>query len=257
MNLADLRGLERFSDCLKRRLALFFLMPTHQNVFCRNEIMSTCFSRPAPSPRYRELLTQYVQMHVHGEQFQHIPPEQTFAGQSLPRHAKTIKSLINAHAARTILDYGSGKGQQYQPVRVQLDDGREFPSIPAYWAVNAITCYDPGFAPHSRLPEGKFDGVVSTDVLEHCPEDDLPWIVEEIFGYARKFVFANVACYPAMKRLSNGENAHCTIQTTAWWESLIKKVAQRHPTVRYQVLLERPEQTAGGRPKLVVDTLSG
>ena len=45
MNLADLRGLERFSDCLKRRLALFFLMPTPQNVFCRNEIMSTCFSR--------------------------------------------------------------------------------------------------------------------------------------------------------------------------------------------------------------------
>src|SRR5580700_7142665 len=123
--------------------------------------MSTCYSRATPSPRYRELLTQYVQMHVRGEQFQHIPPEQTFAGQSLPRHAQSIKSLIDAHGARTILDYGSGKGQQYQPIRVKLDDGREFPSIPAYWAVDAITCYDPGFAPHSRLPEGTFDGVVS------------------------------------------------------------------------------------------------
>jgi len=219
--------------------------------------MSTSYSRATPSPRYRELLAQYMQMHVRGEQFQHIPPEQTFAGQSLPRHAQSIKLLIDTYGARTILDYGSGKGQQYQPIHVKLDDGREFPSIPAYWDVDKITCYDPGFAPHSKLPEGTFDGVVSTDVLEHCPEDDLPWIVEELFGYARKFVFANVACYPAMKRLSNGENAHCTIRPTAWWESLIKDVAARHPNVRYKILLERPDQRTDGRRELAVDALTG
>ena len=214
--------------------------------------MTLCYSRTAPSPRYRELLSQYVQMHVCGEQFHHIPPAQTFAGQSLPRHARAIKALIDAHAARTILDYGSGKGQQYQPMPVRTDDGREFPSIPAYWAVDQIACYDPGFAPYSKLPEGKFDGVISTDVLEHCPQDDLPWIVEELFGYARRFLFANVACYPAMKRLSNGENAHCTIQSTAWWRladpancgaasdrSLPIPVGARHPRGR------RPATTVG------------
>ena len=46
----------------------------------------------------------------------------------------------------------------------------------------AITCYDPGYEPHSRLPQGKFDGVLCTDVLEHCPQDDLEWIVGELFG---------------------------------------------------------------------------
>ena len=53
--------------------------------------MSTGYSRRAPSPRYRELLTQYVQMHVHGEQFRNIPAEQTFAGHSMPRHARRSK----------------------------------------------------------------------------------------------------------------------------------------------------------------------
>jgi hypothetical protein len=54
--------------------------------------------------------------------------------------------------------------------------------------------------------------VISTDVLEHCPgKVNVPWIVDEMFGYATRFVFANVAVIPAGKRLPNGENAHCTI----------------------------------------------
>jgi hypothetical protein len=219
--------------------------------------MSTGYSRTAPSPRYRELLTQYEQMHVQGEQFRHIPAEQTFAGQSLPRHAVAIKALIDTHQARTILDYGSGKGQQYKPMSVKLPDGREFASIPAYWAVDGITCYDPGYAPHKNVPQCKFDGVVCTDVLEHCPEDDLEWIVGELFGYARKFVYANVACYPAIKRLSNGENAHCTVQSTAWWQKLVHTIAAEHPHVRYQFLLEHQTKLPDGRQQLFADRLTG
>jgi hypothetical protein len=219
--------------------------------------MSTAYSRTTPSPRYQELLSQYVQMHVRGEQFQKIPPEQTFAGQSLPRHCVAIKRLIDVHAARTILDYGSGKGWQYRQVRVRLDDGREFPSIPAYWDVAAITCYDPGYEPFQQLPTGMFDGVVSTDVLEHCPANDLPWIIGELFGYARKFVYANVACYPAQKRLSNGENAHCTVQTSAWWEALVKPIAAQYPQVRYQFALDHLTGQPNGEKKLVTDLLSG
>jgi hypothetical protein len=219
--------------------------------------MSTGYSRTTPSPRYRELLTQYVDMHVHGEQFRHIPAEQTFAGQSLPRHAGAIKALIDAHGARTILDYGSGKGRQYQPLLVRTPEGREFPSIPAYWGVESVTCYDPGYQPFSQLPAGQFDGVICTDVLEHCPQDDMPWIVGELFGYARRFVYANVACYPAMKRLANGENAHCTVQSTAWWQALIDDIAQRHRDVRFQFLLEHQTTRADGQHQLVSDRLAG
>jgi hypothetical protein len=67
--------------------------------------------------------------------------------------------------------------------------------------------------------------VICTDVLEHCPEEDLPWIVGELFGYARLFVFANVACYPAMKTLPNGENAHCTIRPVEFWREIFQNAA--------------------------------
>ena len=70
---------------------------------------------------------------------------------------------------------------------------------------------------------------------EHCPEQDLPWIVDELFTYAKKFVFASVAGYPAGKLLPNGENAHCTQLDAAWWKNLFDTAAARHPQVSWEV----------------------
>ena len=69
----------------------------------------------------------------------------------------------------------------------------EHESVLDYWDLDEVYRYDPCYAPYSRLPEGRFDGVIATDVLEHCPEEDLPWIVGEMFSYAQRFVFASVA----------------------------------------------------------------
>jgi hypothetical protein len=196
------------------------------------------YTRAAPSPRYRRLLEQYQHMHLHGEQHLGIPPEQTFPGASLPKQAPGIKRLIKATSAATILDYGCGKGQQYWPRRiVDPDDGIDYPDIKSYWGVRSIQCYDPAYQPHNNLPTGKFDGVVCTDVLEHCPEDDIPWILGELFGYADKFVFANVACFPARKRLPSGGNAHCTIKPVRWWEEHLERVARARPAVVYEFRL--------------------
>ena len=41
-------------------------------------------------------------------------------------------------------------------------------------------------------------------------------VVDEIFNFAREFVYLKVSCCPAKKTLPNGENAHCTIQPPDW-----------------------------------------
>jgi hypothetical protein len=197
--------------------------------------MAAKYTRAAPSPRYRRLVEQYQLMHLHGEIHLGIPPEQTFPGQSLPKEAGRIKRLIKLTGAKTILDYGAGKGQQYWPLRVTDEEERiEYPDIRSFWGVAEIRCYDPAFAPFTQLPTGKFDGVVCTDVLEHCPEEDIPWIVDEIFSFADKFVYANVACFPARKRLPSGGNAHCTIKPVKWWEEQLSHVARPRDNVRYE-----------------------
>jgi hypothetical protein len=71
--------------------------------------------------------------------------------------------------------------------------------------------------------------------MEHCPEEDLRWIVAEIFSFARRFVYVNVACFPAEKLLPNGENAHCTIQPPEWWAGLFREAARRHPGIVWEL----------------------
>ncbi len=205
------------------------------------------FSRTSPSPRYRELIDLYRTMHQRGEQFHELAPEDTYAGQSLLRHVETIRNLVEMHAARSLLDYGSGKGRQYAGVAVKLPDGRRFESVPAYWGVDQVTCYDPAYEPYARLPRDQFDGVISTDVLEHCPQPDVGWVVDELFSFARRFVYANVACYPAHKRLANGENAHCTIQAPQWWGHVFRQASLGRPDIRYYVQLDEVVAGAEGQ----------
>lgn len=203
------------------------------------------YTRRNPSPRYQRLLTLYREMHREGERHLGIPPDQTFSGTSLPPEAGHVRRLIALTAARTVLDYGSGKGQQYHPLPFADPGGAVHLGIAAWWGV-AVHCYDPAYPAFATLPTGRFDGVVSTDVLEHCPEEDVPWIVGELFAFANRFVFATVACYPAQKRLPNGQNAHCTVRPLKWWRPLIERAVRDRPEVLYEFRLQVDEHTPEG-----------
>lgn len=196
------------------------------------------YTRENPSARYRELIRMYQDMHVHGERFLNVAPQHTFDGRSLQKEIVRIKRLVEQTGALTILDYGSGKGGGYEPHRLVVSGEGEWDSVLDYWGVDEVTCYDPAYVPYSKLPSGSFDGVICTDVLEHCPEEDIGWIVPEIFSYADRFVYLAVACYPATKRLPNGENAHCTIRPVEWWQDVIQRASAARPGVIWEAWME-------------------
>jgi len=219
------------------------------------------YSRQNPSPRYRELVTLYQQVHREGIPEQNLPGEDVYVGKSLIEHLPAIQALVQATGAKSLLDYGAGKGRVYAQRNIALSDGRIIPSVQDYLGVDRIACYDPAVPAHSTFPSERFDGVISTDALEHCPQEDMAWIVEEMFSTARKFVYANVASYPALKRLPNGENAHATQQPAQWWDSLLRSCAARHPSVTYRFKIRENagkrsllQKLVGPRPR--VTTLS-
>ena len=202
------------------------------------------YSRSNPSPRYLELTALYRSLHRDGETRLGLTAAETYPGVSLFPHVKRIKELIVRTGATTLLDYGCGKGMQYEPHRLMVPGVGEFDGVLEYWDVDEIRCYDPCFERYSTLPEGKFDGVISTDVLEHCTEDDIPWIVDEMFSYAQHFVFACIACYAAKSTLPNGENAHTTVRPFAWWQNIFSETAARYPNVIWKIFAEEHDDGA-------------
>lgn len=190
------------------------------------------------SERYKQLLELNKQMHE--------KQASGFNGQSLINVICQIGVLIQKFGCTSLLDYGCGRG----------DAQRHF-NVDALWGVRYFG-YDPaveGF-PEScsngagvslsfgrTLPADKFDAVISTDVLEHVPEDDLlGWVLDEIFSKAEKFVFIKVPTYEVEQWLPNGENVHCTVKPQEWWAEKLQEFSNKYNVPFGAVIKTRPEK---------------
>ena len=139
-----------------------------------------------------DYIAQYKEYHKDNKKYR---------GDNLAPQIHHILELIQMTQSTTLLDYGCGKGNQWT--------NNVLPVTP--------TLYDPAVPEHENKPNGQFDGVISTDVMEHIPEEQIPQVFQEISQYATRFVFLAIATDPAIAVLPNGENAHCTLKPLEWW----------------------------------------
>ena len=202
----------------------------------RREVLmaNTVYTREHPSPRFRDLMQVYKEMHRSGLPDAGKAADHLFTGKALFNHIPQVRTLVKRYEARSILDYGSGKGLLYSKKNFVIGDGTAITSVKEYWGVETIRCYDPGVPEFSEFPSEPADGVVCTDVLEHVPEEDIGWHLQELFRLGKRFVFSNVACYPAGKTLPNGWNAHVTVRPPSWWSEQVRQAARDWPGVAYE-----------------------
>lgn len=149
-----------------------------------------------------ELIERYRQMAANGG---------NFYGLAILQHAGEIGLLLQRHDARTVLDYGSGRGDAY---------AEPYSLHERAWHIPKPTLYDPAFPDIDEMPERRFDAVICSDVLEHVPEDEVDGVICDLLNHARKMVWASVCCRLAKKTFPDGGgNMHVTVKPMAWWRS--------------------------------------
>lgn len=209
------------------------------------------FTRDAPTQDYEVLLDLYRQMHGDADVAAAANPEEPkpFCGRALVRHVPAIAALIGETGASTVLDYGSGKGRSYDPLSGADPEGpmRSRPE----WPGVAVRCYEPAHPPFAELGENRYDGVISTDMIENAAPFDVAWIIDEMFARARAFVYVSTASYPAVKVLPDGRNAHATVEPLHWWHAQMALASRRHPDIRW--VLHCAELGRFGKSRQVVD----
>ena len=148
--------------------------------------------------------------------------EKVYSDAEPHKFAEQIKKIVEYFNAKNCLDYGSG-GSDLN--KTKLVNGEKFID---YVGLKKIKSFEPA---RNKKKKDKCDIVLCFDVLEHVFINDVPWVINDLFKYATKWIVINVACYNAAALLHNGENAHITVRPPSWWLGQIECISSLHPEI--------------------------
>ena len=119
-----------------------------------------------------------------------------------------ISLFIDYLKPKNILDYGCGNGILLKLLK------HKYPKI-------NIDGYDPAIKEFSVISNNHYDMIINTDVLEHIPKNDICDVLNHIKSLSNN-VFFCLHHGKAWTILSNGENAHITIEPKEWYHNLMR-----------------------------------
>ncbi len=139
---------------------------------------------------------------------------EAYNGSMTITYAKFINNILKKNNLKSLLEYGCGKANFYEK---EFEVANElYLPLKKYWDID-ISLYDPAVKKFSTLPSKQSDITICIDVLEHIPEEDMDWVLENIMNLSKKFVFLVVGSYPAQALLPNGDGAYILIKDAKWW----------------------------------------
>lgn len=148
--------------------------------------------------------TPEVISHNYVEQNKKLHASLPHYGISVLRHIETIKKMYDKTKARSLLDYGCGKGM--------LAKHLDFP----------IWEYDPAISGKDNAPRSA-DLVVCIDVLEHIEPEYLDGVLTDLKRVTKKVGFFTIATREANKKLEDGRNTHLIVENKDWWKEKLLK----------------------------------
>ncbi|MCB2106639.1 MAG: hypothetical protein KDE14_03010 [Rhodobacteraceae bacterium] len=146
---------------------------------------------------YRKMLAD---LHASSPQFGELPNKEFVL--------EGLGSLIGSTNAKTLLDYGCGKGVLKQHAA-------------ALWPDVEVFEYDPAIPGKDTLPQPA-DIVACIDVMEHIEQELVDDVMDYLAVLTKHVFFTTIALSPAFKTLPDGRNAHITLMPPDWWFAKIQ-----------------------------------
>jgi|GEM_PF-416284 len=197
---------------------------------------------PQFSKKGRQLLAMYTTMAEQGyERVDRTKVEEAFSDFELRDYRENIRTVFHKQKITTVLDYGCG-GSNWQAKGFDKATGQ---SAIDYFNLQQVYRYEPARGLDERQ---EVDCVISFDVLEHIFIADVPAVLRDMFSYAGKLLFLNVASYPAAAKLPNGENAHVTVRDPLWWKGMLDCIAVEYPHVQVYLMCSTGWQDSSAFP---------
>lgn len=200
--------------------------------------LSEPYSRHNTSISYQRRVHKFLKRHIFGDTANQTPIQQTDTGTNILNVSQHLKQFIADKNVATLLDYGAGKTQQYGPITIDTPNGQQQTLFKELLNIRDISCYDPAYPPITDVPSEGADCVVCCDVLDRCPEEDLPWILSEILSLATKCVFIKVSNCDNSGVLEGGEPEICTLKPKDWWVNSLSTAKSQYPNVVINCVLQ-------------------
>lgn len=123
---------------------------------------------------------------------------------------ETVYNLLKEFPeVKTILDYGCGDGSLKKWIEDKGITDKKW------------TLYDPGIPEFKEPPKGKFDLVITTDVLEHVEEIMLNKVLENLRNLTGMFLYSEIACYFMGTTFADGpyagQDLHINVKAPDVW----------------------------------------
>ena len=133
------------------------------------------------SNRYYEVIESVKKFHLENK---------TYSGGGTLAYAQDIKELALKHKPVSLLDYGCGKGLQYQLGSI-ITFGEDNTTFDKFIGVESVYKFDPCVEEFKTPPssDSTFDAVIAIQSLTAVPDADMPLVVKQLMAMTNKFCF--------------------------------------------------------------------
>src|SRR5690606_36480607 len=97
-----------------------------------------------------------------------------------------------------------------------------------------LTSYDLCHDTPASLPARTFDIVMSSGDLQHMPDEDVPWILAELFSLAKSLVFVHIFTAASPSAMAAHPAWQSCERRFEWWISYFASISNRYPHIRWK-----------------------